>query len=593
MCKQTKVVIALLSFLGVSPMAHAGGKNVAVIEYWDQKPVGQGWCDFLTNAGHTCTVFPFDGPTAPLDPFHVIINLSYAWSDPTGMLADCMRAGKTVITWDRAPRALGVHTNPTVRAWIGATWDTNSPHGSGPLVTTTVDPILGNIPVGTEVGNCGFAFCSWLNDDPGHPFAKVLARFTNYPQPPPPPIGIMRNYWEGGVSVYLSNAIYPGNQLRNEIILNAVAARNIIPTVSTWGLLVMALSVLIAGTVVLRRSQKLRCARAVLLLIVACLCMGDTTARGEVNSNSQRGATYLRIGLNEPFHTTDKTIANLRSVSIPNSSGLVVLWDEAAAPNGPSAPFYAISLDGSNIDEVQATSYELRLQYAQFDPTVEQPPVPGSLQSEPRSELYIVQFVTQPLSAFRAAVEAQEVTIYDFLPNHSYVVRLPVSARAAVAALPFVRAIAPYHPAYRLEPFLRDNLAALEDVFPLQRYNIRVLQSAQKAVLAERIAGVGGVVDSPDACKRMVVATLTSAQLQLVARFDEVLFIDRWSPMEPKMDIVRRMPLRFDGSDQGLSKVVFASDKGQGFVRSGGVSAEGGGFVLDGVSIEEIESEVA
>ncbi len=44
---------------------------------------------------------------------------------------------------------------------------------------------------------------------------------------------------------------------------------------------------------------------------------------------------------------------------------------------------------------------------------------------------------------------------------------------------------------------------------------------------------------------------------------------------------------------QGLSKVVFASDKGQGFVRSGGVSAEGGGFVLDGVSIEEIESEVA
>ena len=45
--------------------------------------------------------------------------------------------------------------------------------------------------------------------------------------------------------------------------------------------------------------------------------------------------------------------------------------------------------------------------------------------------------------------------------------------------------------------------------------------------------------------------------------------------------------------EQGLSKVVFASDKGQGFVRSGGVSAEGGGFVLDGVSIEEIESEVA
>ena len=44
---------------------------------------------------------------------------------------------------------------------------------------------------------------------------------------------------------------------------------------------------------------------------------------------------------------------------------------------------------------------------------------------------------------------------------------------------------------------------------------------------------------------------------------------------------------------QGLSIVVFAADKGQGFVRSGGVSAEGGGFVLDSVPIEEIERKVA
>jgi hypothetical protein len=81
---------------------------VAVIDY-DDAPgwtLGQGWCYLLTDNGHTCTVFPNTGPTGPLDPFDMVIDLSRNWSDPTGMLADCMRAGKTVITWYIAPAVL-------------------------------------------------------------------------------------------------------------------------------------------------------------------------------------------------------------------------------------------------------------------------------------------------------------------------------------------------------------------------------------------------------------------------------------------------------------------------------------------------------
>ena len=44
---------------------------------------------------------------------------------------------------------------------------------------------------------------------------------------------------------------------------------------------------------------------------------------------------------------------------------------------------------------------------------------------------------------------------------------------------------------------------------------------------------------------------------------------------------------------QGLSIVIFASDQGRGLVGSGCVSAEGGGFVLDGVAVEQMEGKVS
>jgi hypothetical protein len=296
------------------------------------------------------------------------------------MLADCMRAGKTVITWYLAPAVLGVRTNPTVQAWIGANWDL---HPTGRLFTTALDPILGNTPVGTMVADCSDGTCTGLTDAPGHPFAKVLARFTDwyYPQPPPPPIGIMRNYWEGGVSVYLANVIGPYTPSTNWIVLNAVEARNTIPTVSSWGLLALALGLGVAATVVMRRRGSLpRSPSALPALLIACLLAGSGQVQADVSSTQGAGVTYLRLGEAAPFYSTDKTVANLRSVTIPDSAGIAVLWEETGA-DGSREPFYAVSLDGTKVDEVRSTSYDLRLRYARFDPAIEQPAVSPSLSS--------------------------------------------------------------------------------------------------------------------------------------------------------------------------------------------------------------------
>jgi len=180
-----------------------------------------------------------------------------------------MRAGKTVITVHSAPSALGIASNPTVQAWIGA--NVKGTEG-GPVVTVDRDPILGDIPVGTQILNCGASGCGSLNDTSGHPQAKVLARFVFHPE-----IAIMRNIWEGGVSVYLTWGIHPGHDtLHDQIWLNAVQARQLIPTVSGWGLLALGLGVTVAGAVVIRRRGSLARSRfafpALLVATVFAAC---------------------------------------------------------------------------------------------------------------------------------------------------------------------------------------------------------------------------------------------------------------------------------------------------------------------------------
>lgn len=209
----------------------------------------QEWCDFLASHGHNCTLFPEAGPSEPLDSFDVAIDLSHTWSDSAETLADFLRAGKTVITVHDAPFALGIESNPTVQAWIGARDYLN---GANAMYTVTTDPILGSIPPGTFVSDCSAAFCGALREIA--PGAKVLGAYTEFSDPEP--AGILRNIWNGGVSVFLTNFISPGIPLHEEIILNAVNARDLtIPAVGQGGLLVVTALLGLAGYCVIRRRS--------------------------------------------------------------------------------------------------------------------------------------------------------------------------------------------------------------------------------------------------------------------------------------------------------------------------------------------------
>ena len=129
------------------------------------------------------------------------------------------------------------------------------------------------------------------------------------------------------------------------------------------------------------------------------------------------------------------------------------------------------------------------------------PELLASLDVEVESRIEIVQFVTPPLEEYRRAIRDLGGRVYHFLANHAHLVRMTPAVAEQVRALPFVRWVGPYHPAYRLEGFLLDNLDAAEQVYPVQRYNIMVFEAgpAQKNAVADRIAAMGGEVNSRNA----------------------------------------------------------------------------------------------
>lgn len=234
-------------------------------------------------------------------------------------------------------------------------------------------------------------------------------------------------------------------------------------------------------------------------------------------------------------------ISALRVVDLPGMQGWVATWDEADA--GSATHRYAISLDGRRVARSVETTYELKLRHGEFDPALETPWVHPALTADAACNLYLVQFVTQSLPQYLAAVSAEGAAVYNFVAQHAFIVRMPPDVRDRVAALPFVRAVTPYHPAYRLEEFWHADPDAAAALYPWQRYNIAVFEAgpAQKTAVADAITAMGGTVDRPDAGKFLLEATLTPPQLLAVARMDEVLFIDRWSAGGTDMNIVRQV----------------------------------------------------
>jgi serine protease AprX len=253
------------------------------------------------------------------------------------------------------------------------------------------------------------------------------------------------------------------------------------------------------------------------------------------------GGAELSLCGDPPFHATPNDVGNTQLLAVDGPDVLVVLWEEQTSEG--VRPFYAVTRDGETFPIVRSTSYDLRMKYATFDPGVESLNVEAELMADESCNLHVVQFVAPSMPEFRDAVSAAGGVIRGFLPNHSHLVEMDAAAKAQVEALAWVRAVTPYHPAYRLESYLRENLADAENLFPLQRYNIMVAERGldQKNAVADRITQLGGTINKLMPGGFLLEATLTPEQLVTVASYNEVVYVDRWSEPEEDMDIAREI----------------------------------------------------
>ncbi|MFM1872034.1 MAG: hypothetical protein RL398_1456, partial [Planctomycetota bacterium] len=185
------------------------------------------------------------------------------------------------------------------------------------------------------------------------------------------------------------------------------------------------------------------------------------------------------------------------------------------------------------------------LQYAAFDPLTGLPEVPPALACAADTGLWIVQLQGSPTDHDREVIARTGGRIHGYLPHDSYVVRMTAGTAAALAVQPEVRWIGGYHPAYRLEPEVRQALLA-DPNLPTARYNFVMSDKRRdKQALEAKILALGGKVYDRHLGSLLFTAELDGAQLLAAARLDEVLWIDRWSAPEVDMDNARAQ----DGAD--------------------------------------------
>ncbi|MCH7793064.1 MAG: S8 family serine peptidase, partial [Planctomycetes bacterium] len=248
----------------------------------------------------------------------------------------------------------------------------------------------------------------------------------------------------------------------------------------------------------------------------------------------EAGLRRLALRGGEVFHETVEPIVNLRTVPVPGSATVLVLWDEVRADvrgDGSAIPHYAISLDGRTLaGRVRETSYAIGLRQA-FDPLQKIPAVHPSLRADAGNTLYLVQFWTVPLEEFRTQIERMGGEVVRFMPSHTHIVRMNADVAERVGQLPYVRWVGPNHTAYKLDDVILSGLAA---GMPegLATYSIEVFDRgpAQQDAVAAKITALGGRVMNTNPEGFRMTVWLTPSQILPIARMNEVHFMDPWGP---------------------------------------------------------------
>ena len=102
------------------------------------------------------------------------------------------------------------------------------------------------------------------------------------------------------------------------------------------------------------------------------------------------------------------------------------------------------------------TDFNLYLARASFEPRQFVPSTPSGLTynaaEAAASGVYILQFTGPVMDAWKDQVTSAGAQLGPYIPNFAFIARMDAGSLAEVQALPFVRWVGPYQPAYKLAP---------------------------------------------------------------------------------------------------------------------------------------------
>jgi len=137
---------------------------------------------------------------------------------------------------------------------------------------------------------------------------------------------------------------------------------------------------------------------AVVVLFIGTPGLGSGIVLGQNGSWIE-----LKLPGGSVFRTTEAQVSNTRIVAVPDSNAFVALWDERSA-SGEVTPFYAISLTGGPFEIVRPTSYRIGIRSINGDPLSQLIDVTPELRADESTDVWLVQFVCQPLVDFRQTI---------------------------------------------------------------------------------------------------------------------------------------------------------------------------------------------
>lgn len=231
--------------------------------------------------------------------------------------------------------------------------------------------------------------------------------------------------------------------------------------------------------------------------------------------------------------TAQQAREGLRELAVPGSPNRLRTWRE------DGRDWTSVSLDGARFEAPRAVNYALELRYRRFDPLQGEPEVPAELRASAANRLFVVQCWTQLLESCRTALRAAGAELHLYLPETAQVVELEPHELAAVRALPFVRAVTPFHPAYKLEERLLAGLARGER--GTLEVDLLTTRRSGHAPVVTWIESRGGTIEHVSAPTHFMTARITWRDLAALAALDEVQWIDPWSPPGHDMNRAREL----------------------------------------------------